>query len=149
MKLEFFDDFQDPYLQTSEGQGIFLSGLILGMLARGQAGPGGAIDSAPMYKQIRFGRMQRRDLLKHLARVPELGRAYRVGYAGMLESLCAEAGRLLLEGKPQELGVEGNFAFAVAFLNAPDYFWGRIFKKRDGQPEDDFEIAEEGDEDEF
>ena len=129
VKLDFFEEFQDPYLQTREGRGVFLSGLVLGMLARGQVG-GGAIDSAPIYKHLRFGRLQRRDLLRLLSRIPELGRVYRVPYAEMLESLCAEAGRLLLEGDARELGVEGNFSFSVAFLNAPDYFWGRIFKKK-------------------
>ena len=34
MKLDFFDDFQDPYLKTKTGKGVFLSGLVLGMLAR-------------------------------------------------------------------------------------------------------------------
>ena len=47
MKLDFFDDFQDPYLKTKTGKGVFLSGLVLGMLARVQAGKG-ALDSAPM-----------------------------------------------------------------------------------------------------
>ena len=59
-----------------------------------------------------------------------MGRVYNISYAGMIESLCAEAGRLLMEGKPQEIGVEGNFAFSIAFLCAPDYFFGRIFKKQ-------------------
>ena len=55
MKLDFFEDFQDPYLKTKAGRGVFLSGVVLGMLAKGQAGQG-AIDSAPMYKQLNFGR---------------------------------------------------------------------------------------------
>ena len=100
------------------------------MIARGQVGKGGPIDAAPMYKQLHFGRMQRRDLLRLMARVPELGRVYNISYAGMIESLCAEAGKLLMEGKAVELGVEGNFAFSIAFLNAPDYFFGRIFRKQ-------------------
>ena len=49
----------------------------------------------------------------------------------MLEDLCKEAGRFLLEGESRELGVDGNFAFSIAFLNAPDYFFGRVFKKQD------------------
>ena len=48
----------------------------------------------------------------------------------MIKSLCAEAGKLLMEGTTVEPGVEGNFAFSIAFLNAPDYFFGRIFKKQ-------------------
>lgn len=130
VRLNFFEDFQDPYLQKPEGRGIFLAGLVLGMIARGQVGKGGAIDASPMYKQLHFGRMQRRDLLRLMARVPELGRVYNIPYAGMIESLCAEAGKLLMEGMSVELGVEGNFAFSVAFLTAPDYFFGRIFKKQ-------------------
>lgn len=130
VRLDFFEDFQDPYLQKPEGRGVFLAGLALGMIARGQVGKGGAIDASPMYKQLHFGRMQRRGLLRLIARVPELGRVYNISYAGMIESLCAEAGKLLMEGMSVELGVEGNFAFSVAFLNAPDYFFGRIFKKQ-------------------
>lgn len=112
---------------------MFLSGLVLGMIASKQVETGVAIDASPMYKQLHFGRMQRRDLLRLMARVPELTRRYEnisASLAGMIESLCAKAGKLLMEGEPQELGVEGNFAFSVAFLNAPDYFFGRIFKKQ-------------------
>lgn len=128
--LDFFEEFKDPYLQRLEGRGIFLSGLVLGMIARGQVGKGGPIDASPMYKQLHFGRMQRRDLLRLMSRVPELSRVYNIAYAGMIESLCAEAGKLLMEGKATEPGVEGNFAFSIAFLNAPDYFFGKIFRKQ-------------------
>ena len=145
LRLDFFEDFQDPYLQKMEGRGIFLAGLVLGMISRGQVGKGGAIDASPMYKQLHFGRMQRRDLLRLMARVPELGRVYNIPYAGMIESLCAEAGKLLMEGEPQELGVEGNFAFSIAFLNAPDYFFGRIFKKQ-AEEEDMGQDLESGEE---
>ena len=51
-----------------------------------------------MYKQLHFGRMQRRDLSRLMARVPELTRVYDLPYAGMIESLCGEAGKRLLEG---------------------------------------------------
>ena len=132
MKLDFFKDFKDPYMRKEGGQGVFLAGLVFGMIARGQAGKGGAIDSSPMYKQLHFGRMQRRDLSRLMARVPELTRVYDLPYAGMIESLCGEAGKRILEGISDELGVDGNFAFSIAFLNAPDYFW-RIFKKQDTQ----------------
>ena len=53
---------------------MFLSGLVLGMIASKQVETGVAIDASPMYKQLHFGRMQRRDLLRLMARVPELGR---------------------------------------------------------------------------
>ena len=125
-------------MQNEGGQGVFLAGLVFGMIARGQAGKGGAIDSSPMYKQLHFGRMQRRDLSRLMARVPELTRVYDLPYAGMIESLCGEAGKRLLEGLSDELGVDGNFAFSIAFLNAPDYFW-KIFKKQDNQDDADSE----------
>lgn len=127
MQFEFFEDFADPYLKTESGRGIFEAGIVLGMLALGQAGKGGSIDSAPLFKQMNFGRMKKRDILRHLARVPELTRAYHLDYAGMIESLTTQAGELLMRGNERELGVDGNFAFSMAFLNAKKYFW-TIFK---------------------
>ncbi len=127
MHFEFLDEFADPYLKTDSGRGIFNAGIVLGMVALGQAGKGGAIDSAPLFKQMNFGRMKKRDISRHLARVPELTRAYHLDYAGMIESLTARAGELLLRGSERELGVDGNFAFSMAFLNAKKYFW-TIFK---------------------
>ena len=138
MQLDFFEDFKDPYLKTEEGRGIFLSGVLLGMVARGQAGKGNAIDSAPMYKQLNFGKVQRRDILRHMSRIPELARVYNLDYAGMIESLCAKSGELLMMGDNKEPGIDGNFAFSMAFLNAPDYFFKKIFKKKDGE-----QVAEE------
>lgn len=128
MKLEFFNDFQDPYLKLDEARGVFLAGVVLGMVAYGQAG-GGAIDSAPLYKQLNFGRVQRRDLLKHMSRIPELTRVYQLKGAARLEALCGKAGELLLTGSGKELGIEGNFAFSMAFLNARDYYFNKIFEK--------------------
>lgn len=55
----------------------------------------------------------------------------------MIESLAARAGESLLMGSERELGVDGNFAFSVAFLNAKKYFW-TIFKsdkKDEDEPE--------------
>lgn len=146
MKLDFFEEFRDPYLQTNEGRGIFLCGVVLGMVARGQAGKGGSIDSAPMFKQLNFGKVQRRDILKHTARIPDLARVYNIDYAGMIESLCAKAGELLLTGECRELGVDGNFTFSVAFLNAPDYFFKKIFQKKEeeAKAESDIYSSKEG-----
>ena len=61
--------------------------------------------------------MKKRDLFKHLARVPELVRAYRLDYADMIESLCAEGGELILQksDKEHDLGVDGNFVFSLLF----------------------------------
>lgn len=129
MKLEWLNEFADPFLKTAGGQGVFLSGIVLGMIARCQVNKEDDIDSAPMFKQIMFGKMQRRDLLRHLSRVPELIRAYDIPYKGYLEQLSGLAGDMLLKGTT-EMGVDGNFAFSVAFLNAREYFW-RIFGKSD------------------
>ena len=127
MKLDWLNDFADPYLKTTSGQGVLLSGIILGMIARYQVSKGEEIGSAPMFKQLMFGKMQRRDLLRHLSRVPELIRAYDIPYKRLLEKLSGKAGDLLLIGTA-EMGLDGNFVFSVAFLNASDYFW-RIFGK--------------------
>lgn len=152
MDVSFFGEFKDPYLGTEEGQGAFLSGVSLGMLARGQIAKGASIDSSPLYKQLRFGRLQRRNITALMSRVPELARATMgensTGLAGMIESLCAKAGDLIMRGGDAELGVNGNFAFSVAFMNAPDYFYGKIFKKKDKESEasdtDGTDRAEEG-----
>lgn len=37
MKLDFFDEFTDPYLKTKSGRGVFLAGVVLGFIARSQA----------------------------------------------------------------------------------------------------------------
>ena len=127
MNLDWLEKFADPYLKTTSGQGVFLSGVVLGMLAKYQVKKGEDIDSAPIFKQIVFGKMQRRDLLRHLSRVPELIRAYDIPYKGYIQQLAGKSGDLLLKGA-SEMGVDGNFVFSVAFLNAGDYFW-RIFGK--------------------
>jgi len=140
MKLDFFDSFEDPYLKTDSGKGIFLAGVTLGMLALGQSE--GSIDSAPIFKQLNFGRMKKRDILRHIARVPELSKAYHLKYSGMIDSLCAKTGELLLLGSEREMGVDGNFVFSVAFLNARYYFWA-IFKSDKENKESDHIIEEE------
>lgn len=130
MNVEWLEEYADPYMQTSMGKGVFLSGIVLGVIAKGQAGKGNNVDAAPMFKQITFGKMQRRDLLRHLSRVPELTAAYEElkKSAFYLQQLTGAAGELLLQGKG-DLGVDGNFVFSVAFLNAGDYYW-KIFDKK-------------------
>ena len=125
MHLELFDGFGDPYLKTETGQGVFLAGVTLGMIALGQSSD--SVDSAPIFKQLNFGRMKKRDILRHMARVPELTKAYHLEFSGMIDSLCAKSGEFLLKGKERDMGVDGNFVFSVAFLNARHYFWA-IFK---------------------
>lgn len=139
MNLDWIEGFSDPYLKTPDGQGVFLGGIVLGIIAKYQSGPGGDVDSAPMFKQIMFGKMQRRDLLRHLSRVPELLRAYDIPYKIYIKQLSGRLGDLLLHGGG-EMGVDGNFAFSVAFLNAYEYFW-RIFGKQE-EPKNDEERGE-------
>lgn len=137
MKLNWLEGFSEPYLKTMAGQGVFLSGVVMGMLAKSQIKKGDEIDSAPLFKQIMFGKMQRRDLLRHLSRVPELLRAYDVKYKGYYQELAGKAGELLLQGGG-EMGVDGNFVFSVAFLNANEYFWqifGKTENQKDGKEE--------------
>ncbi|MHB1127782.1 MAG: TM1802 family CRISPR-associated protein [Bacillota bacterium] len=134
MKLDWLEGFYDPYLKTPVGQGVFLGGIVLGMVAKYQVKKGDEIYSAPIYKQLMFGKMQRRDLLRHLSRVPELLRAYDLPFNFYFQQLSGKAGDLLLQGSG-EMGVDGNFAFSVAFLNAYEYFW-RIFGKPDDQKSD-------------
>ena len=54
MKLEWLNEFADPHLRTAGGQGVFLSGIVLGMVARYQVSKEEDIDAAPMFKQIMF-----------------------------------------------------------------------------------------------
>lgn len=129
MKFDFFNDFKDDYLQDNQGKGIFLSGVVMGFIAKGQAGSERDIKNAPLFKQIQFGRMDMKGLKKQLARVPQLLAAYDTITAPHLVSvLSAEAGKMILSGSSSELGVEGNFAFTVGFVNANYYFW-KVFRK--------------------
>ncbi|NMA14057.1 MAG: CRISPR-associated protein, partial [Clostridia bacterium] len=66
-------------------------------------------------------------LLHHLSRVPDLLRAYDIPYKNCFQQLAGKGGDLLLS-QNKEMGVDGNFIFSVAFLNAQEYFW-RIFTK--------------------
>lgn len=140
MKLEWLNDFSDPYLKTQMGQGVFLGGIVLGMIAKYQVKENSEIDSAPMFKQIMFGKLKRRDLLRHLSRVPELIRAYDIPYLFYFKQLSAKAGDLLLQGSG-EMGVDGNFVFSVSFLNAVEYFW-RIFGNSDIVQKEESERSE-------
>ena len=147
MNLDWMEAFSDPYLKTPAGQGVFLGGVVLGMVAKNQIKNRDEIDSAPLFKaplfkQMMFGKMQRRDLLRHLSRVPELLRAYDINCKSFYryQKLIGKVGDLLYQGSG-EMGVDGNFAFSVAFLNATEYFW-RIFSKGNVEKNDKGEGGE-------
>lgn len=137
-KEEFFAAFGEPYLQTPGGQGVFLAGIALGMLARGQAKE---VDASPVFKQLPFGRLRQRDVKRQLARLPELAKAYDVKYKELIRKTAIWAGESLLQGDAGELGVEGNFSFATAFMNASAYFWTLHGKKQEEAAES---AAEQG-----
>ena len=143
MDLSLFDQFADPYMQTPAGRSSFLAGILLGYLAQQQAAAGASVDTAPLYKQINFGKMQRRDVQRHIARIPELLRAYDVKYKFYFQQLASKTGELLLQAENTELGIEGNFAFAVGFLNAADYFWQIFGKTREAASTDPKNCAAE------
>jgi hypothetical protein len=137
MKLDFFEQFADPVMRTPGGQGAFLAGVVFGMVARGQTKDGG-IDGAPLFKQITFGRMKRRDVKRNLARVPELVKAYDLKYKDMIRKLAGYASELVLKDDGFELGVDGNFALATAFINSREYFW-TIYGKQNEESEENQE----------
>ena len=130
MDFSFFSEFHDDYLRDPGGQGVFLAGVVLGYIARHQVGSDRDIKNAPLFKQIHFGRMDMRQLKRLLARVPQYLASYAdyVLAGSLVASLSNEAGLRLLSGRSNDLGVDGNFAFAVGFGNATSYFW-KIFKQ--------------------
>lgn len=146
MKLDWMERFNDPYLQTDRGRGVFLAGVLLGYMARCQVGKEDDIKKAPLFKQIDFGRMDAERLKRQLARVPQLISAYEgmQRHSYLINQLAAEVGRLILSGHG-ELGVDGNFAFTVGFGNAGNLFW-KIFGKK---AEEKAVNSEEADNDEL
>lgn len=132
MNLDFMADFKDQYLQTPAGQGAFLAGVTLGFIAVNQVENEKNIKNAALFKQIQFGRMDLKTLKKHLARVPNLIAAYsdKIPATHLVSALAGKASSDLLQGEMNDLGVDGNFAFTVGFLNAKRYFW-EIFKKKE------------------
>ena len=61
MQFDFLDRFSDPYLRSEAGKGVFLSGIVLGIVAAQQTEKG-SISDAPLFKQISFGQLQIRDI---------------------------------------------------------------------------------------
>lgn len=147
MQLEFLERFSDPYLRSEKGKGVFLSGIVLGIVATQQV-ERGAISDAPLFKQISFGQLQARDIRRLLARVPDLARAYHLKNAGRVSQILGVAGELMLQGGNADLGIDGNFVFSVAFTNAWRYY-KEIFPKEseecsDKEPESQTDDKQEG-----
>ncbi len=115
MDLSFLEAYQDRYMRTPQGKGVLLAGVALGTLAKRQAE---RIEESPLFKQMNFGKMALRDIKRHLSRVPELTRAYHLSNARTIELIMVQAGDFLLQSPGEEFGVEGNFAFAIGFMNA-------------------------------
>lgn len=129
MNFGFFNELTDQYLQTDQGQGVFLAGVVLGYIAKCQVGSEKDIKNSPRFKQIQFGRMDMKGLRRQMARVPQLLAAYDgVKPSHLVSALAAETGKKILSGNGTDLGIEGNFAFTVGFMNANEYFW-KIFRK--------------------
>ncbi len=137
MNLTWFDQFADPYLQRPAGKGVFLSGVLLGFAASCQRKKGSYLNDTPLFKKLNFGKLQLRDLKRHLGELPTLLKAYEIPYQRQLTELAGEAAEFLLQDN-QTMGVDGNFIFTNAFLNAWKYFY-LIFpdlKKKDETTEE-------------
>ena len=135
--LEFLDKFSDKFLQSDFGKGVLLSGVVLGYLAfkqtekkqnEGGNFSSGKIQDSPLYKQLNFGRLTLRDLKKHLSRVPELIKAYKIEPSFLIEDLASYSQEMLLTSQGKDLGIDGNFAFVTGFMNSKKYFW-EIYKE--------------------
>jgi hypothetical protein len=81
---DWIDSFKDPSMQKPLGKGAFFSGVVLGFIARCQAGKDlkttiargttdrfiarcqagkdGSLSSAPLFKKLSFGKLKKREL---------------------------------------------------------------------------------------
>lgn len=136
VNTDFFNNLKDAYLATEQGRGVFLAGVAMGYIARCQVKSEGDIKNAPLFKQIQFGRMDFKALKRMMARIPQLTAAYSESIRApqLVNSLAAEASKMILTDKQGELGVDGNFAFTTGFINGTEYFW-KIFKKESKESE--------------
>ncbi len=134
MNLEWFSEFEDPYFRGPCGQGYFLAGVVLGMLAHHQARQmNTSIGDAPLFKSIQLGRVDRYSLKRQLSRVATLMNAYGFGDERLL-NISREAMELIMKcGK--DMGVDGNFVFSLGFIGAPDYYYNKIFPKKNIEKE--------------
>ena len=137
MELSWLNEFEDPYLKKPSGQGVFLAGVLLGFVASCQKGKGSHLNDAPLFKKLPFGKLQRRDLKRQLGELPMLLKAYDIPYQRQLTDISGQAAEHLLQDD-HRMGVDGNFVFTNAFLNAWKYFY-RLFpelKKSDQMEEE-------------
>ncbi|HPE69885.1 MAG TPA: TM1802 family CRISPR-associated protein [Thermotogota bacterium] len=141
MNQGFWEPFEDAYLKTPEGKGVFLCGVVLGQIASCQ---GKQLLNAPLTRQLNWGKVTMKELKTHLARVPMLLRAYKVYYSWKLNQLLGEAGELLFRGNGTSLGVEGNFILAVAFTNSYGFFFQLFPELEKSQQESESFVEEEG-----
>lgn len=125
MNESWLTEFKDPYLQSPSGKGVFLAGVLLGFVASCQKGRGSQLNDAPLFKKLSFGKLQQRDVKRQLGELPMLLKAYNIPYQRQLTELSGQASELLLKDDRQ-MGVDGNFVFTNAFLNAWKYFY-RLF----------------------
>ncbi len=139
MNLTWLDEFNDPYMKKPAGRGSFLSGVLLGFVASCQKGKGSALSDAPLFKQLSFGKLQVRDLKRHLGQLPMLLKAYPIPYQRQLTEISGQAAEFLLKDD-RELGVDGNFIFTNAFLNAWKYFY-RLFPEIQSEKDSEEETA--------
>lgn len=128
MNLEFLEEFEDPYLHTPCGKGYFLAGVVLGMLAYHQVEKAADLGSSPLFKVLSMGRLDVYTLKKHLARVPDLTAAYDLKDSRLL-SLLGKAMEFIAMCS-RDMGVDGNFAFTMGFVGSKDYYYGKIFPKK-------------------
>jgi len=119
---DWIDSFKDPAMQKPLGKGAFFSGVVLGFIARCQAGKDGSLSSAPLFKKLSFGKLKKRELKQQLSQVPMLINVYDVPYSWQITELANLASEALLQAT-EELGVDGNFIFSTAFLNAWNYLY--------------------------
>jgi hypothetical protein len=122
VNLDWLESFTDPYIKKPIGKSMFLSGVVLGFIASCQNGRGSQINKAPLFKKMTFGKLQKRDLKRHLSEVPTLLNVYDIPYSYQITELTRLAGDYLLQST-EDMGVDGNFIYSTAFLNAWTYFY--------------------------
>lgn len=133
VNFDFFDEMADNYFQKEFGQGVFLAGIAMGMLAKEQVGEGEDVSEAPLYKQLRLGQMETRTLLKYLGMAPALARAYNVPHLKQIDAVIVEAMRRISRGGTEKMGVQGNYAFAFGFIDAPFWFYNHILQRQNAK----------------